>query len=235
MISNDLIVIGNGRLAQAILDFAKKERMPNAEIPYRVTHWDKAVATQAIASRPTLVHVGSGRQYHETLEYATKKNGIYIQAATKNEINLTIPTKPSITFIHAPNLSILMIKAIYLTKVLGKLFPDEEKELVESHQSDKTSIAGTALKIAGYLGIRECDIRKIRDQKTQSARLRIINFERHAYHWIKINDKEGSIEITCKIEGLLPYVSGLFKIVDSARKLAAGVYEVENLAEAGLF
>lgn len=234
MVSTDLIVIGNGRLAKAILDFSMKEEMPQAEFPYRVTHWEAEVATQATVFRPTLVHVGSGRQYDESLEYAKKKNGVYIQAATKSVIKLTAPTRPSIAFIHAPNLSILMIKAIYLSKVLGRLFQNEEKELVESHQADKKSIAGTAIKMASYLGIEEDGIKQIRDPKTQLEQLQIGNIDRHAYHWIRINEGSSTIEIKCGIEGLEPYVVGLFQIADCVRELAAGSYEVEDLVEAGI-
>ena len=81
------------------------------------------------------------------------------------------------TFIHAPNLAILVVKTLFLTRQLGALFLHEQKDLLESHQVEKQSIAGTARRMAEHLGIKVEEIQSIRDRQTQIHELCITNPE----------------------------------------------------------
>lgn len=220
----NLIIIGNGKLSNGIIDnFYRYSDVP-------VKRYSENIET----SRQTVfVHIGSGRQYHEALDIALINNSTFIQAATEKEISMEIPEKGDFKFITAPNLDLNIVRLFYLLSFAGDLFSEEKVSITESHQKDKTSKAGTAIKIANYLKSSEESIISIRDQKLQ-RKLNISNMNQHAYHEIKIGDNDSSVTLTTKIEGFIGYVKGLAQICASTESLDDGIYEIEDLIKLNL-
>ena len=216
-----VIIIGNGKLKDAI----KNHFCDYSSLS--VIGYSNDVK---INETDVLVHVGSGRQYVESLKMANKHGAAYIQAATEKEYKLDIPFELNIKYISASNLDINIIKLLYWLEMSYGLFDDERKEIVESHQKEKKSKPGTAISMCGYLNIAPREIISIRDPEIQKA-MNISNTGHHAYHRIEIGDDESKIMIETKIEGALSYVKGLAKIVECLPDLESEVYEVEDLVK----
>jgi dihydrodipicolinate reductase len=214
-----IVIIGNGKLADSILSNLCK---------YTVIKSEKYSSTGIFDKDTVFVHIGSGREFEESLNIAIKCKSSYIQAATGKEYSLEPPENITIKFLHAPNLDTNIIKLIHWLKIGRNLFQNEEISLKESHQSEKKSKPGTAIKFAEYLGINENDIVSIRDKSNQKE-LKIKTLDHHAYHEINIGDCNSSIKIETKIEGAISYSKGLAKIVECIDKLEIGKHEIEEL------
>jgi len=215
----ELVLIGNGKLADAIYDGFHNY----SDIPVK-----KYVEELEVGKDTIFVHVGSGRQYYETLELALKHGASYIQAATEKNIQLEPPPGTGIIYIHAPNLDINIIKLFYLLRSAKGLFKDEPVTIIESHQKEKKSQPGTALKFCDYLQVPRENIVSIRDPEYQK-KLHVTSLDHHAFHRIQVGNAHSSITIETKIEGATSYVEGLARIVQSLPKLDNGNYEIDDL------
>lgn len=215
----ELVLIGNGKLADAIYN----EFYNFSDIPVKKFAEDLEVDKDTI-----FVHVGSGRQYHESLALAINNGASYIQAATVKDIALDQPAGTGITYIHAPNLDINIIKLFYLLRSAKGLFKDEPVSIIESHQRQKKSQPGTALKFCEYLDIPPGSIVSIRDPEHQE-KLQITSLDHHAFHRIQVGDEHSRITIETKIEGATSYVEGLARIVQCLPQLDRGNYEIDEL------
>lgn len=221
---NEVILIGNGKLADAI----ESGFNCYSEIPIK-----KYMPGLSADKKTVFVHVGSGRQYNESLQQAIAHDSTYIQAATEKDIKFVPPAVKNIRFINAPNLDINIIKLFYWLKLGENLFKDESISIIESHQKEKKSQPGTALKICNYLNLPPDSITSIRDPEKQKQ-LNISNLEHHAYHQIRIGDENSRITIETKIEGADSYAKGLARIVDCVDKLENGAYEIDDLLKLNL-
>lgn len=219
-----LIIIGNGKLTESIIS-----NIPN----YINIQTEKFSKIGEFDNETIFVHIGSGREFKVSLNLAIKYNSSYIQAATEKEYKLEPPKDISIKFIHAPNLDINIIKFIHWLKIGKDLFKNENIEILESHQKQKKSKPGTAIKFAHYLGTNEDEIISIRDTNTQK-KLNISNLEHHAYHKISIGNSDSLITLETKIEGAVSYSKGLAIIINSIEYLQPGSYEIEELVEKNL-
>lgn len=220
-----IIIIGNGKLSEAI-----KSGFPQySNIPVQ-HYFDKISADE----QSLFVHIGSGRQYPESLKNAISNHSIFIQAATEKNIKMSAPSVGSFKFINAPNLDINIVKLFYLLHLSDGLFCGENISITESHQKEKKSQPGTAFKICDYLNIPHEKVLSIRDEESQK-KLGISHLNHHAFHQITIGNKNSNIKIETKIEGAESYVFGLSKIVHAAYQLSYGIYEVEDLLKLKLF
>jgi 4-hydroxy-tetrahydrodipicolinate reductase len=216
---NKVIVVGNGKLADAILDnFSTFSDL-------HIERYDTEIDAD---SQTVFVHVGSGRQYEDSLSKAKSRGASYIQAATRKTIKMNPPAEQQIRYITASNLDINIIKLMYWLKMGESLFENEKISIVESHQKEKTSRPGTALKFCEYLNIDEESIKSIREPE-QQRELNIQNIDHHAFHRIQIGDEDSRIIIETRIEGALPYVKGLARIIDCLPELESGNYEIDDL------
>lgn len=215
----NVILIGNGKLAQAIEDNFKQF----SSLPVRKYHSGIEANQESF-----FVHIGSGRQYGESLAHAHNFLSPYIQAATEKDIKMEVPTDPNIPFLLAPNLDINIIKLFYLLGLSKNLFNKEPKSIIESHQADKKSQPGTALKFCTLLNIFPEKIISIRDPQKQTD-LKISNISHHAFHKIEIGNAHSKLIFETRIEGALSYVEGLAKIIEAIPKLAAGIFTTEDL------
>jgi len=215
----NLIIVGNGKLSNAIINdfhlYSKKtvERFSG-----------KSSAT----GETVFVHIGSGRQYYDALQVAIRNNSTFIQAATEKDIPMKIPKVGDFKYISAPNLDLNIVRLFYLMSLAKDLFAGEQITITESHQKEKKSKAGTAIKICNYLNCPEDNIISIRDPVFQRD-LGINNLNQHAFHEIKIGNDLSSISFTTKIEGADGYVKGLACIAESILSLDNGNYEIEDL------
>jgi 4-hydroxy-tetrahydrodipicolinate reductase len=216
---NKLIIVGNGKLATAIQNqlpaYLRIETIPyTPEVP--------------ADSDPVFVHVGSGRQYSESLNLAISCGASYVQAATGKEFPMEPPAQAAIRFIHAPNLDLSIIRLFHLLKTAGDLFHGEPVTITESHQKEKQSTPGTAVKFCDYLNLPRERIVSIRDPLVQKE-LGIRNTGHHAFHRIAIGDEHSKITIETSVEGATGYVRGLARILQCLPNLDVGRYEVEDL------
>ncbi|MGL1890813.1 MAG: hypothetical protein OCD02_04265 [Spirochaetaceae bacterium] len=219
-----LVIVGNGKLADSIA---------NNISDYTDINIERYNNSGVFDNNSIFVHIGSGREFEESLKLAIQYDSSYIQSSTENKYKLEPPQNISIKYIHAPNLDINIIKLIYWLKLGKDLFKNEQISIFESHQTGKKSKPGTAIKFAQYLGLNEDDIISIRN-KNEQEKLNIKNLNHHAYHKIRIGDLDSSIEIETKIEGAISYSKGLAKIVSCFENLQPGNYEIEELVEMNL-
>lgn len=219
-----LVIIGRGKLAESI-----KEHLP--------TYMDikiEGFSNSGSYDRETIfLHIGSGREYKESLLIAERDDISYIQAATEKEYELKHPVPGTFRFIHAPNLDLNIIKLIHWLKLGRELFQNEDVELIESHQKEKSSKPGTAIKFGEYLGVGEDEIISIREPEKQKE-LGINNLKHHAFHRINIGDENSSIKIETKVEGAISYSKGIAKIIGVLDRLEPGNYEIEDLVARSL-
>jgi len=220
----EIVIVGRGKLANAII-----ERFPvYSDIPVREYESGMSVSADSV-----FVHIGSGRQYEESLNIAMENNSSFIQAATEKDIPMERPEAGDFRFIAAPNLDLNIIRLFHILAQSGGLFAGEKISITESHQSVKTSKAGTAVKMAHYLDYPQENIISVRDPEVQKS-LNISNMNQHAFHRVVIGDADSSITIETKIEGAEGYVKGLAEIVEAVFRLENGIHEIEDMVQAGL-
>lgn len=217
----EVIIVGNGKLADVI----ENNFSTYSKIPVK-----KYKANIEVNKDSIFVHIGSGREYEESLKLAKLNGAAYIQAATEKDIKMKPITDNVIRFISAANLDLNIIKFFYWLKFASNLFKSEAISIIESHQEVKKSQAGTALKICENLNISKESIISIRDPE-QQKKLNIKNLNHHAFHRIKIGDDDSSIIIDTKIEGAISYVKGLARIVECIPALENGFYEIDDLVK----
>ena len=215
----NIIIIGNGKLSDAVMkNFHLYSGIPVKSFSEGVT----------VSGQTIFVHMGSGRQYDEALKIAIGNNSSFIQASTEKDIPMKVPIRGDFKYISAPNLDLNIIRLFYLLSLAGDLFSGETVTVTESHQKEKASKPGTAIKICGYLNCPEEHIVSIREPEKQKE-MGISNLGQHAYHEIKIGSDQSSISFTTKVEGADGYVKGLARIVESVKYLDYGIYEIDDL------
>lgn len=219
-----VILIGQGKLARSVLNhFNNYSDLPL--ISYK--------PGMRVEGPSIFVHAGSGREYRDSLETAMDWGASYIQAATEKDYSLKPPMQLDIPFIQAPNLDLNIIKILYMLATAGDLFEGEKIRIMESHQKEKSSAPGTAMKFCEHLKIPASELISIRDPRTQQRELSILNTEQHAYHKIVIGDEHSCVSIETRVEGSLSYVRGLAKITGCIGGLSPGLYEVSDLVSLG--
>ncbi len=215
----ELIVVGNGKLADTIvINFPAYSTLSVKRYFSGIRADDESV----------FVHIGSGRQYEESLTAALHSGAAYIQAATEKDIAMKEPPSGTITYVNAPNLDIRIIKFIYLLRIAGELFHGDHITVTESHQAEKKSLPGTALKFCEYLGVPKESLVSIRDP-AQQRKMSINSLQQHAYHRISIGDEDSSLCFETKIDGALSYVKGMAVIVKCLDRLEKKNFMVEDL------
>jgi len=91
--------------------------------------------------------------------------------------------------------------------------------------------------LAHSLGVRDDEIRSIRDPREQTEALGIPQeyLSRHAYHRIEIEDGLTSLALETRVFGKAPYAEGMAKIVAAIRahKLEPRLHHVLEFVENG--
>jgi dihydrodipicolinate reductase len=182
------------------------------------------------------IHIGSGRELPELLEYCGERHIPVIQASTGQTLPETVP----VPVVDAPNLALPIVAAMKGVAKFWEVFlplqGETTRSVLESHQATKTSVPGTAVKFAEAVGVSKEQIiseRKPEVQEHLGVPARHIG--RHGYHWIKIRCQGVDIEISTKVNGLEPYITGAFylvgKVLERRSVLENRVYPVTYFFE----
>lgn len=224
-------VAGHGKLAAKIQGNLVETSLWLKKPVTFVDNWDNVQGRRDDRSQVVLVHCGSGRQFNDIVSFGNTNNVPVIQCSTGITFPEDFAANLAIPFIEAPNLSIPMIKFLYLIEEIGPLFHDSGITITESHQKSKVTLAGTALEMAKLLGIEQSKIKSIRDEDTQENLLGISkeHLGQHALHLIEISDGECVITLKTEVHGLNTYVEGLVKIISIIGKLPPGFTRLTDL------
>lgn len=220
---NTIILIGHGKLADSI-----HNKLLNHLHTYTIDYWENIHNHKKNAV--ILVHIGSGRQLPEAIEYCKNNKTPLIQGSTGMDIK---HTDYDFTFIDAPNMSLLMLKFMHMLKKYGHLYKDYEITITESHQHTKKTVPGTAVEMSHALNVKPKKIKSIRNQDEQVNTYGISkeHLSLHAYHDISIHDKGTTINFTTLVEGHDSYIKGLSKIILCLKNLDNTYYHILDLIE----
>jgi 4-hydroxy-tetrahydrodipicolinate reductase len=219
-----IFIIGSGRLANAILS-------SNLSFPeYDVIKWENQ--HRALNESCLLVHVGSGRQLDECLEFCSKTGSVFIELSTGSETESITRDFP---LIICPNTSILLLKTLRMIKLSGGNFEKYDISITESHQSTKNTPPGTAFHFADALKVTHEKIISVRDPQIQKNEIGIPKdfLEGHAYHKIVIKDINDEVTIETKVLGHDSYANGVRAIIAAclSHRLENKRYTVFDLIE----
>jgi hypothetical protein len=221
-----VLVIGNGKLAKEILDNLKTDSVSS------VISWNDKSGLNKLPV--IVVHAGSGRELGDAISFCSVKKSLLIELSTSSHLETEEITFPAIV---CPNVNILILKFMLMMKKCGHLFEDYNKAILESHQSSKTSKPGTAINLAESLGLREDEIKSVRDPDVQEKELGIPpeHLARHAYHRIEIAEKNVTLKFEAMVFGQSAYANGLGKMIEgiTGKILEPRLYDVLELVEHG--
>lgn len=221
-----IIVVGSGKLAAAVIEELNQDKGS------LVSSWNANSTNSTETS--IVVHAGSGRHLQDVYKFCKKSNSILVELSTGTE---TSDNDFPFPVVICPNISILLIKFLAMWKHFGNLSERFDISILESHQSTKKSLPGTAIEIADAIGFPREEITSVRDLEVQSKELKIPNeyLPKHAFHRIKIKDESVSIKIDTKVLGHDSYATGVKEILLALEKvdLENRRYQITEFAENG--
>lgn len=228
-----MIVAGQGALAQQLQSTFSQNGL--GDLSFDFTH-ESLIDWKG--TRCVLVHAGSGRQLEKCLDECGKLGFPIIQASTGQELPDDVP----VPVIDAPNLALPIVNMlVYGFPILGEILGNISVSIVESHQSSKKSVPGTARSIAEVLGVSADQIESVRCPSVQ----RVLgvpeeHLDGHGYHWVNFSGLGVDVSVTTSVNGREAYGLGalvlgkkLFSIWgDSERHaLENGVYSLKEFLE----
>lgn len=223
-----VIVVGTGKLAQELL----------RELPH--LHPAAVVPWAGVSQHPphaVVVHAGSGRALDDVVAYCRATSAPLIELATGSVLEQAGQGEPDFPLLICPNTNILMLKFMAMLAAHGQHFQQDSRQILESHQAGKTSVAGTAVALAESLGLASDAIVSIRDPRVQQDELGIPaeHLARHAYHRIEIADSVGRIVLEARVLGEAPYAAGVARILAAVctHTLELRRYSVMEFVERG--
>lgn len=219
-----VFIIGTGKLARELLT---QMRLP---APLELAAWPTTPPT----ARAIVLHAGSGRGLAEAVAFCEGSGSVLVELATGSALEAQAPACPVLL---CPNTNILMLKVMHMLARCGGLFAGYRVGVTESHQANKTSVAGTAVDIARALGVAPEAIVSVRDPARQQGELGIATADlaRHAFHRIEIEDAACRVRLETRVTGDAPYAAGVAQIVAAvaAHPLAPGLHTVDEFIERG--
>lgn len=229
-------VAGHGRLAQAVQNGLLTTAYKLETYPASVENYDNLETDKTDSSRMVVIHCGSGRQLPDIIKLCNLNGVPMIQCSTGAVLPDGFLDNIRFTLVNAPNLSIPIIKILYLLEQAGELFREYDISVTESHQSTKTSPPGTAYEISRLLGVNRQEVKSVRDENTQRHVLGIPEeyLSQHALHLIEIKDEGCEITLKTEIHGLDTYLRGLVRIISNIDRLEPGVYGLRDLVRDGV-
>ena len=224
-------VVGHGKLASRIQDHILEISQQLKSTIKLVENWDNLSAKENDTSKAVLVHCGSGRQLNDALKYCRTNRIPFIQCSTGITYPDDFTSETEFVLIDAPNLSIPIIKFLYLLEEMGPLFREYYVSITESHQKTKTSLPGTAVEMARLLGVDRSQIKSIRDEGIQEKILGIPQeyLKQHALHIIDIQADKCEITLRTEVHGLETYLAGLVRIINNIDCLPPGKHKLIDL------
>ncbi|HYD60238.1 MAG TPA: dihydrodipicolinate reductase C-terminal domain-containing protein [Noviherbaspirillum sp.] len=219
-----IIIVGTGILANELLTGLRARHN-------QVTPWAERDQGN---EKSIVIHAGSGRELIDVAAYCHETHSPLIELATGSQMEAAPSGFPVVL---CPNTNILMLKFMNMLNKSGHLFSDYNIEIIESHQTQKTSVPGTAVSIAHSLGLHAGDVRSVRDPDEQSTALQIPaeHLGRHAYHRIVVEDPACTVTMETRVFGASPYADGVARIILAicANALEDRIYEINEFVENG--
>lgn len=219
-----IILAGRGKMAKSIENECLDKKI--SCINFNISKKTKIISKNAVA-----IHVGSGREFKDLINFCEKSRIPVIQASTNVEYKIN----RDILIVKAPNLSIHMIKFISsFTSFAESISKNLNIKFIESHQSNKKDVSGTAIKISKNIRFNQRNIKSIRNEFSQ-IKLGIPkkNLKGHAYHEISFFNKNLEIKISTKILGREAYAQGAILLAKSLIKnrkiLKNKEYQIEDV------
>lgn len=220
-----VFIAGTGKLATELL------HKLNSNNGYNVSPWSGKAITEG---RAIVVHAGSGREINSISSFCGRTSSVLVELATGSALEASNPNFP---IVLCPNTNILMLKFLCMLERSGSLFKGSEIQVIESHQSSKTSVPGTAVAMANSLGASASEITSVRNASQQIEDFGIPqeHLARHAFHRIQIHDGTCSIAMETRVYGGSPYASGVQQIIAAIqqRALQARAYSINEFIENG--
>ena len=219
-----IFIIGSGKLARELLG---EMRLP---APLEASAWPAAPGD----ARAIVVHAGSGRELAAAVAFCEQTGSVLVELSTGSALETQAPRCPVLL---CPNTNILMLKFMHMLARCGGLFAGYRIGVTESHQANKTSVAGTAVDIARSLGLTAETIVSVRAPDVQQGELGIApeDLARHAFHRIEIEDAACRVRLETRVTGEAPYADGVAQIVTAvaAQPLEARLYAIDEFIEKG--
>lgn len=199
-------IVGNGKLSQSLYNGLQQNHNP--------IHWDEVNLHDG--ERMIVIHVGSGRQFEDCLEYCNTTGSVLLELSTGNDLSQYTVACP---IVICPNTAIPVLKMMTIIKHSGRSFSEYTLRILESHQKSKTTVAGTAVELAKALGCDPQSIEAIRDPEKQLAiGIPKEHLNLHAYHNITIENAGCKISVEMKVVGHEAYVHGVSHILNLIHK-----------------
>lgn len=205
----NIFIVGSGKLANTILASDLSFASCN------ILKWESEY--QNLEEKAIVIHAGSGRQLKECIEFCSKTKSAFIELSTGLK---TEDIEPDFPLIICPNTSMLVLNMLKMIGANGSSLESYEISITESHQSAKTTEAGTAIAFANALKFPLDKIKSIRDLEIKKNEIKIPNeyLSKHAYHKIVIKDSDDEIAIETKVLGYKSYAKGVRKIIETVLK-----------------
>jgi hypothetical protein len=220
-----VLIAGTGKLATELL----QQLQSTSEC--HIAPWR---ADMAAEGRAIVIHAGSGREIDSISSFCECTASVLVELATGSALE---ESKPNFPVVMCPNTNILMLKFMCMLGRSGSLFKGSAIRVIESHQSSKTSVPGTAVSMADALGVSAAEITSIRDAAQQAAEFGIPqeHLARHAFHRIEIQDGPCAIAMETRVYGESPYASGVQQIIAAIgqRVLQVRTYSINEFIENG--
>ena len=220
-----VFIAGSGKLAAELMD--KLASNTN----FAISAWAGEPLTKG---QSIVVHAGSGRKINGISTYCRRTSSVLVELATGSSLEAVTPDFP---IVLCPNTNILMLKFMCMLNRSGTLFKGNEIHIIESHQSSKISIPGTAVAIATALGVLTSELKSVRNSAEQLTKFCIPqeHLARHAFHRIEIHEGACKISMEAQVFGESPYASGVQKIIKviQERVLQPRIYLVDEFIENG--
>jgi hypothetical protein len=195
-----IVIVGQGKLAQAIEKQCRKEKIAysfwNSEVPIK---------------KSVVLYCGSQRLFKEVSSFCKNNNVPFILLST----DVKIP-KNSSHITTSVNTSKEVLNFMEAACTFAAKTPYVKVSILESHQTSKKDISGTAWLLAKQLGKMSKIITSIRDVKTQ-MKLGIPkeHLAGHAYHKVTFEHEGVTTSFEVLVLGRETYARGA---VEMARK-----------------
>jgi len=187
--------------------------------------------------KPVAIHFGSGKQLNaliDTCEALWEHITIpIIQCSTK--LPTPVPTGRNVVIINAPNAALPMIRLITaFPGFIEKIRAGMEIGIIESHQSTKADVSGTARMLAKLIGVPEDKIKSLRTHDMQLAfGVPQEHLGWHAYHKFILVGDGVKITLTTEIHGGNAYAQGALTLAEGLIKtpLNPGIHELKDVID----
>ena len=199
-----VIIVGNGKLSKSLLDNLHLNN------EHEIIHWN--IFNILSNEKVIILHAGSGRELFDCINYCRNTQSYLVDLSTNNKAY----EEANFPIILCPNTALPIIKVMAIFQQYGKIFDNENIKILESHQDNKKTVAGTAVEFAKYFNQPSNKIESIREVGYQEKVLGIPNenLDLHAFHKITIEEDGCSVMLETKVLGHKAYISGVKRIVE---------------------